>query len=140
MNYLTREITREYRLDFNNGETHWNDPMPPDVTSGVLGKPTICIIDRTSLLAWSLMMNVREVAVADLTAGGWMKISITIGSNFDEANFTREVADTVTSVTQVPRHHGEKLLSHRSRAMPRALGFAAPAPRAGANVPLPNTL
>jgi hypothetical protein len=140
MNYLTREITREYRLDFNNGEMHWDDPMPPDVTSGVLGKPTTCIIDRTSLLAWSLMMNVREVAVADLTAGGWMKVSITTGSSFDETNFTREVADTVTSVTQVPRHLAQKLPAHRSRAMRRALDFAGPATRAGANVPLPNTV
>ena len=58
MDQLTKEISREYRVDFNNGETHWDDAIPPEVTSGVLGKPAICIIDRTSLLAWSLMMNV----------------------------------------------------------------------------------
>src|SRR5215218_4225131 len=100
MDQLTKEISREYRVDFNNGETHWDDAIPPEVTSGVLGKPTICIIDRTSLLAWWLMMNVREVAVADVTASGWMRITVSTGRHFEEARFAREVAHTVARVTQ----------------------------------------
>ena len=115
MNQLTREITREYRLDFNTGEAHWDDPIPPDVTSDLLGKPTICIIDRTSLLAWWLMMNVREVSVADVTAGGWMKITVSTGCHFDEARFAREVDHTVASVTQVPSNLAQKPRSHHAQ-------------------------
>jgi hypothetical protein len=70
MNYITKEIAREYRLDFSNGETHWDDPMPAGVIAGVLGREAACIIDRTSLLAWSLMMDIREVEVADVTIHG----------------------------------------------------------------------
>ena len=79
MNNVAKEITREYRLDFNNGETHWDDPIPPEVTSRLLGRRVTCIISRTSLLAWSLMMDVREVEVADVTADGWMRIEVSRG-------------------------------------------------------------
>src|SRR5215204_3271773 len=104
MNQLTKEVSREYRVDFNTGEMHWDDPIPPEVTSGLLGKPAICIIDRTSLFAWSLMMNVRDVAGADVAPGGWMKISVKTGPEFDEAAFARDVAKTMMDVSQTPRH------------------------------------
>ena len=107
MERVTKEITREYRLDFNNGEAHWDDPIPPEVTCGVLGKPATHIINRTSLLAWSLMMSLRDVAIADVTGEGWMKISITTGPDFDEAAFTRDVAETLTAVTLVRSYPGQ---------------------------------
>jgi hypothetical protein len=53
------------------------------------------------------MMNLRDVAIADVTAEGWMKISITTGPNFDEAAFTQEVAETLTAVTGV-RSYGSR--------------------------------
>jgi hypothetical protein len=107
MDHVTREITREYRLDFNNGEAHWQDPIPPEVTSGVLGRPTSRVITRTSLLAWSLMMSLREVTVADLTAEGWMKISVASDEEFDEESFTVDIADTLAAVIAVRRHGRE---------------------------------
>jgi hypothetical protein len=121
MDQVTREITREYRLDFNNGEGHWCDRIPPEVTCNVLGRPATRIINRTSLLAWSLMMNLRDVAIADVTAEGWMKISITTGPKFDEAAFTREVAETLTAVTRV-RSYGQpgSLPRHNERSRPGA--------------------
>jgi hypothetical protein len=100
MNNVVQEITREYRLDFNNGETHWDDPIPPEVTSRLLGRRVTCVISRTSLLAWSLMMDVREVEVADVTADGWMKIEVSTGPDFDHTGFTRDIAAKVTEVTQ----------------------------------------
>ena len=139
MNYLTREITREYRLDFNTGETHWDDPIPPDVTSDLLGKPTPCIIDRTSLLAWWLMMNVREVAVADVTAGGWMKITVSTGCHFDEVRFAAEVAHAVARVTQVPRNLAQRPRAHYVQQCREHFGSVGPH-LAASNVPRRNTL
>jgi len=101
MNNVAKEITREYRLDFNNGETHWDNPIPPEVTSPLLRRRVTCIISRTSLLAWSLMIDVRDVEVADVTAGGWMKIEVSTGPDFDHTAFTRDIAAKVTEVTQV---------------------------------------
>jgi hypothetical protein len=86
MDHGTQEITREYRLDFSRGEAEWDDPIPPEVTSGVLGRRTKATIKRTSLLAWSLM-NITEVEVADVTAGGWIKIRIRTEADFDEDAF-----------------------------------------------------
>ena len=107
MDHVAKEITREYRLDFNHGETHWQDPIPPEVTSGVLGKATTRIINRTSLLAWSLMMSLGHVTVADVTADGWMKIAVTSEGDFDEDAFTWEIAETLTAVKAVRRHGGD---------------------------------
>ena len=101
MNIVAEEITREYRLDFNKGETHWDDPISPEVTSRLLGRRVTCVISRTSLLAWSLMMDVREVEVADVTADGWMRIEVSTGPDFDHTAFTRDIAAKVTEVTQV---------------------------------------
>jgi hypothetical protein len=104
-----KEITREYRLDFTQGEAHWDDPIPPEVTSQVLGKQATCIISRTSLLSWSLMMNIREVEVADVTVDGWIQIAVRTGPDFDEKAFGRSVAETMAEVKQVrsqlsPKH------------------------------------
>jgi hypothetical protein len=110
MNYVTKEITREYRLDFNNGETHWQDPIPPEVTSGVLGKPTTRVITRTSLLAWSLMMSLGEVTMADVTADGWMRICVSSDDDFDEDSLTRDIADMLRAVIAV-RRHGEDIVA-----------------------------
>src|SRR5215217_3082719 len=79
-------------LDFRNGETHWDDPIPPEVTSQLLGRRVTCVISRTSLLAWSLMMDVREVEVADVTADGWMEIAVCTGPDFDHTAFMRDIA------------------------------------------------
>ncbi len=100
MRDVAKEITRSYRLDFSNGEMHWDGPMPPDVTSRLLGRQVTCVISRTSLLAWSLMMDVREVEVADVTAHGWMEIAVCTGPDFDHTAFTRDIAAKVTEVTQ----------------------------------------
>ena len=100
-----QEIAREYRLDFNTGEAHWDDPIAPEVTSEVLGTRTTCIISRTSLLAWTLT-HIAEVDVADVTAEGWIKISLNTGPDFDEATFRGEISAVVSRVLGVRRHRG----------------------------------
>ena len=101
MEHVTREITREYRLDFNGGETGWDDPIRPEATSLVLGRRATCTISRTSLLAWSLM-TISAVQVADLTCEGWIKIVISIDADFDEVAFRSELAKIVADVRDVP--------------------------------------
>jgi len=100
VNHETQEITREYRLNFNNDEGIWDDPIPPEITSSVLGRTATCSISRTSLLAWSLM-NIPQVEVADVECGGWIKIVIKTGAAFDEDAFKREVTEVLTGVTRV---------------------------------------
>ena len=115
MEQLTKEITREYRLNFNKGEPEWDDPIPPDVTSNVLGYRTTCIINRTSLLAWSLMMLLPQVEVADLARGGWIEIRLRTESDFDELSFQFEVAELVESIRE--------FRAHRAKGVP---GFVSP--------------
>jgi hypothetical protein len=103
MTQLTHEIRREYRLNFNRGEPEWDDPISPDVTSDVLGRRTGTVINRTSLLAWSLM-NLPCVEVADLVGGGWMEIRLNIDPDFDELNFQFQVAELVASVRDIRAH------------------------------------
>jgi hypothetical protein len=126
MNNVAQEITRSYRLDFRNGETHWDDPIPPEVTSQLLGRRVTCVISRASLLAWSLMMDVREVEVADVTADGWMEIAVCTGPDFDHTAFMRDIAATVTEVTQVRSHLGptNRAPWGRSAALESATGQA----------------
>jgi len=100
MELVLEEITREYRLDFNHGETTWDDPMPPEIICNVLGRNATCRINRTSLLAWSLM-NIPQVQVADVACGGWIRISISTGADFDELVFKRKVVDIVAEIRQV---------------------------------------
>ena len=100
MEHVPEEITREYRLDFNHGEAAWDDPMPPEIICNVLGRNATCRINCTSLLAWSLM-NIPQVQVADVACGGWIRISISTGTDFDELVFKREVADIVAGIRQV---------------------------------------
>jgi hypothetical protein len=115
MEWGTEEITREYRLHFHDEETLWEDPMPPEVTSNILARKVTSIINRTSLLAWSLM-NIPSVEVADLTGAGWMEIRITTGPDFDEGSFEAEVADIVARVKQVrSASRGERLGAGPSR-------------------------
>ncbi|HEX2725276.1 MAG TPA: hypothetical protein VHN20_05605, partial [Beijerinckiaceae bacterium] len=95
------EMTREYRLSFNSGDIDWDDPIPPEVTSDVLGRRMTCTISRTSLLAWSLM-TVAEVHVADLAPGGWIKIVVGTGDDFDERAFKSEIARVLAAVSAVP--------------------------------------
>jgi hypothetical protein len=104
MEHIAQEITREYRLNFNDGEAHWDDRIPPEVTSGVLGRGATCAISRTSLLAWSLM-NISEVQMADVVCGGWIKIVISTGPDFDELAFTSEVAQVLSEVSAVRSNH-----------------------------------
>jgi hypothetical protein len=110
MDHGTQEITRVYRLDFNFGEPEWDDPMPHDVTSEVLGRRAMSTINRTSLLAWSLM-NLPCVEVADLTLGGWMKVVISSGSNFDEPAFKTAIAEIVQRVRDVRCGQGHRRAS-----------------------------
>jgi hypothetical protein len=64
-------------------------------------------------------MDVRDVEVADVTAGGWMKIEVRTGSDFDDIAFTRDIAAKVTEVTQVGSSLQQK---HMDRPIgPRAL-------------------
>jgi hypothetical protein len=111
----TEEITREYRLHFNDDEALWEEPIPPEITSNVLaGRVAASAINRTSLLAWCLM-NIPSVEVADLTGGGWIEIRISTGPNFDEESFKAEVAGIVTRVKNVPTVCAAQKLSFRSR-------------------------
>jgi hypothetical protein len=135
MQHSTEEIARAYRLDFDNGEAHWDDPMPTDITSGVLGTKATCIISRASLLAWSLM-NIPEVEVADLTWEGWIRVSIKTGVEFDETAFKAEVETILTGVKlvrsdQARDDYGLMLPLHRRQA-PRG---AYPRPPAGSAAP-----
>ena len=110
MDHGTQEITRVYRLDFNFGEPEWDDPMPHDVTSDVLGRRAMSTINRTSLLAWSLM-NLPSVEVADLTLGGWMKVVISSGSSFDEPAFKIAIAEIVQRVRNIRCAQGNRRTS-----------------------------
>ena len=96
----TEEITREYRLHFNDEDSSWENPIPPEITSNILARRVTSVINRTSLLAWCLM-NIPSVEVADLTGGGWIEIRISTGPDFDEEPFKAEVADIVARVKQV---------------------------------------
>ena len=99
MEQLSQEIRREYRLNFNTGP-EWDDPISPEVTSNVLGRRTGTIINRTSLLAWSLM-SLPHVEVADLVGGGWIEIRVETDSEFDELSFKLQVADVVAEILQL---------------------------------------
>jgi hypothetical protein len=100
MQHNTLEIAREYRLDFDVLEGDWDDPMLPEITSKALGRKTTFTMTRTSLLAWSLM-DITHVEMADLTGGGWMKIIVSTGPDFDEQAFRCEVEDVLARVTSV---------------------------------------
>jgi hypothetical protein len=104
----TEEITREYRLHFNDEDPLWEDQIPPEITSNVLARRVTWVINRTSLLAWCLM-NIPAVEVADLTGGGWIEIRISTGPGFDEEPFKAEVADIVARVKQVRSACPERL-------------------------------
>ena len=81
-------------------EADWDEPMLPEVTSGVLGRKTRFTMSRTSLLAWSLM-DITHVEMADLTAAGWIKIIVSTGPDFDEQIFRSEIADVLARVKSV---------------------------------------
>jgi hypothetical protein len=94
------EITREYRLEFNTDEALWDEPIAPETSSTVLARRVTHALNRTSLLAWSLM-NISSVEVADVTGNGWIEIRISTGSDFDEGAFKAEVANALARVRQV---------------------------------------
>src|SRR5215208_3560838 len=100
MELLSQEIRREYRVNFNNGEAEWDDPISPEVTSDVLGRSTGITINRTSLLAWSLM-NLPHVEVADLVGGGWIEIRVETDADFDELTFKLQIADVVAEIREL---------------------------------------
>ncbi len=127
MQHSTREITRVYRLDFDNGEAHWDDPIPPEITSNVLGTKATCIISRTSLLAWSLM-NIPGVEVADLSCEGWIQIAVATGADFDEVAFRNEVETIISDVRLVrgdrAREQPRMVSPQRGRSVLRSLPAA----------------
>jgi hypothetical protein len=96
----TEESTREYRVYFNDDPFLWEDPIPPEISSNVLARRMTSTINRTSLLAWSLM-NIPTVELADLTEGGWIEVRISTGPEFDEEPFKAEVLDIIARVKQV---------------------------------------
>ena len=100
MDGRTEESTREYRVYFNDDVSVWEDPIPAEISSHVLARRMTSIINRTSLLAWSLM-NIPSVEVADLTEGGWIEVRISTGPEFDEEPFKAEVLDIIARVKQV---------------------------------------
>ena len=100
MEQLSQEIRREYRLNFDKGEPAWDDPIAPEVTSEVLGRSTDTIINRTSLLAWSLM-KLPHVEVADLVGGGWIEIRVETGADFDELTLKFQIADIVAEIREI---------------------------------------
>ena len=100
MDWRTEESTREYRVYFNDDACVWEDPIPPEISSNVLARRMTSIINRTSLLAWSLM-NTPCVEVADLTEGGWIEVRLYTGPEFDEEPFKAEVLDIIARVKQV---------------------------------------
>ena len=104
MEYDTAEISRQYRLNFDRGESLWDDPIPPEITSNVIGIQTTMTINRTSLLAWSLL-NISHVETADLAFDGWIKLLIRTSTSFDEVAFKREIADIVAGVKQLRSQH-----------------------------------
>jgi hypothetical protein len=126
MDHGTQEIKRVYRLDFNNGEPDWDDPIPSEVASSVLGRKTTSMINRTNLLAWALM-DMPQVQVADLAFEGWIMISISPDAHFDELTFKSEVATIVRFVRQVHRDRGQRdadLPSIAGSVMPMAAAFS----------------
>jgi hypothetical protein len=100
MDGRTEESTREYRVYFNDDACVWEDPIPPGISSNVLARRMTSMINRTSLLAWSLM-NIPSVEVADLTEGGWIHVRISTGPEYDEEPFKAEVLDIIARVKQV---------------------------------------
>jgi hypothetical protein len=98
--YVTEESTREYRVHFNDDASLWEDPIPSEISSNVLARRMTSIINRTSLLAWSLM-NMPFVEVADLTEGGWIEVRLSTGPEFQEEPFKAEVLDIIARVKQV---------------------------------------
>ena len=126
MEHVTHEITREYRLDFEGGEAGWDDPIPPEVTSRVLGREATCTINRTSLLAWSLL-NIAHVQVADLACGGWIKIVISTGPDFDESAFRAEVAGVLDGVKSVRSNRRPRAAERGARiGLEAVVGAVAP--------------
>src|SRR5215211_4760114 len=99
MEHLSQEIRREYRLNFNTGP-EWDDPISPEVTSDLLDRRTGTVINRTSLLAWSLM-NLPHVEVADLVGGGWIEIRVETDADFDELTFKLQIADVVAEIREL---------------------------------------
>jgi hypothetical protein len=129
MDHGTQEITRVYRLEFNLGEPEWDDPMPHDVTCDVLGRRAMSTINRTSLLAWSLM-KLPCVELADLTFEGWMKIVICSGADFDDARFKMAVDEIVQQVRDVRCGQGRRRASSITLASAGADVIGCPEARA----------
>jgi hypothetical protein len=123
MEYDTAEISRQYRLNFDRGESLWDDPIPPEITSDVIGIQTTMTINRTSLLACSLL-NISHVETADLAFDGWIKLLIRTSTSFDEAAFKREITDIVAGVKQLRSQNDH--LSDLVSAAPASLASAFP--------------
>jgi hypothetical protein len=100
MDVENQEVTREYRISLTNRDSDWDDPIPTEVASAVLGTKATSVISRTHLLARSLM-NMPQVDVADSTGGGSIKIMVRTAGDFDESAFKIEIAEIVTGVRQV---------------------------------------
>ena len=120
MTRLLQEIRREYRLNFDKGEPDWNDSIYPDVTSEMLGRRTGIIINRTSLLAWSLM-KLPQVEVADLVGGGWIEIRVETDADFDELTFKLQIADVLADIRDLPAYRSNTPWRQGARNLAAAL-------------------
>jgi hypothetical protein len=112
MEQLTEEVTGEYRLNFNKGEPEWDDPIAPEVTSDVLGRRTGTVINRTGLLAWSLM-SLPCVEMANLLGDGRIEIRVSTGSGFDELTFKFQVAELVSNIREIPAYRAKAVSGWR---------------------------
>jgi hypothetical protein len=60
-------------------------------------------MNRTSLLAWSLM-KLSQVEVADLVGGGWIEIRVETHADFDELTFKLQIAGVLAEVRDLPAY------------------------------------
>src|SRR5687768_753284 len=139
MQHLVEVSAGQYRLKIHKGDTAWDDPIAPEVTSDVLGARTATVISRTSLLAWSLM-NLPCVEIAHVVGAGRIDLTVKKDAEFDRLEFTFQVAELVFETRELHAHRlkpaGEfrSGLRNISRALVRHLRVApetrrGPSPR-----------
>ena len=88
----------------------------------MLGRTTDTVINRTSLLAWSLM-SLPCVEMADLVGDGWIEIRVSTDSDFDELTFKFQVAELVFNIREIRacRAKADSGWRHRVRDLAAAL-------------------
>jgi len=100
MEQSTPEIRREYRLNYSKGELEWDDPIPPEMMSNVLGKRTGTVMNRATLLACSLM-TLPCVEAANMVGEGSIEIRLSTDAEFNELTFKFQVAELIADVREL---------------------------------------